>query len=75
VARDRTIVLYAVAVICAAVVATAGLIAWVGLVIPHLAGMLFGPEHRNPTAGGVMPCPSCDILPAILHGVMLPVVT
>jgi iron complex transport system permease protein len=47
VARDRTIVLCAVAVICAAVVATAGLIAWVGLVIPHLARMLFGPDHRR----------------------------
>jgi iron complex transport system permease protein len=47
VARDRTLVLCAVAVICAAVVATAGLIAWVGLVIPHLARMLFGPDHRH----------------------------
>jgi iron complex transport system permease protein len=47
VARDRMIVLCAVAVICAAVVAVAGLIAWVGLVMPHLARMLFGPDHRR----------------------------
>lgn len=47
VARDRTIVLCAVAAICAAVVAVAGLIAWVGLVVPHLARMLFGPDHRQ----------------------------
>jgi iron complex transport system permease protein len=47
VTRDRTIILCAVAAICAAVVAVAGLIAWVGLVVPHLARMLFGPDHRR----------------------------
>lgn len=47
VGRDRTIVLCTVAAICAAVVAVAGLIAWVGLVIPHLARMLCGPDHRR----------------------------
>lgn len=45
--RDRMLVLCAVAAICAAVAAVAGLIAWVGLVIPHLARMLFGPDHRR----------------------------
>jgi iron complex transport system permease protein len=45
--RDRTVVLCAVAAMCAVVVATAGLIAWVGLVMPHLARMLFGPDHRR----------------------------
>lgn len=45
--RDRTLVLGAVAAICAVIVATSGLIAWVGLVIPHLARMLFGPDHRR----------------------------
>jgi iron complex transport system permease protein len=47
VARDRTLVLCAVAAMCAAVVAVAGLIAWVGLVMPHLARRLFGPDHRR----------------------------
>jgi iron complex transport system permease protein len=47
VAGDRMIVLFAVAVICAAVVAVAGLIAWVGFVMPPLARMLFGPDHRR----------------------------
>ena len=28
-------------------VAVAGLIAWVGLVMPHLARMLVGPDHRR----------------------------
>jgi len=47
VSRDRMIVLCAVAAICAAVVAVAGPIAWVGLVIPHFARMLFGPDHQR----------------------------
>lgn len=47
VTRDRTLVLCAVAAICAAIVAVAGLIAWVGLVVPHVARMLFGPDHRQ----------------------------
>lgn len=47
VTRDRTLVLCAVATICAAVVAAAGLIAWVGLVMPHCARMLVGPDHRR----------------------------
>ena len=46
-ATHTGIVLCAVAVICAAVVAVAGLIAWVGLVMPHLARMLFGPDHQR----------------------------
>ena len=46
-ARDRAIVLCAVAAICAAVVAAAGLIAWVGLVMPHCARMLVGPDHAH----------------------------
>jgi len=44
--RARLAVLLAVAVVCAAVVAVGGLIAWVGLVVPHLARMIVGPNHR-----------------------------
>ena len=44
--RIRWIVLAAVALISAAVVAAAGIIGWVGLVIPHFARMLTGPDHR-----------------------------
>lgn len=47
VSRDRMLVLCAVAAICAAVVSVAGPIAWVGLVIPHLARMIFGAEHQR----------------------------
>jgi iron complex transport system permease protein len=44
--RARLTVLLAVSVVCAAVVAVGGLIAWVGLVVPHLARMIVGPNHR-----------------------------
>ena len=42
----RWLVLACVALISAAVVAAAGIIGWVGLVIPHFARMLIGPDHR-----------------------------
>jgi iron complex transport system permease protein len=44
--RDRTILLVAVAIIAAAAVSVAGIIGWVGLVVPHIARMLVGPDHR-----------------------------
>lgn len=42
----RWIILGAVALISAAVVAAAGGVCWVGLVIPHIARMLTGPDHK-----------------------------
>jgi iron complex transport system permease protein len=42
----RWLILCAVALISAAVVAVAGVIGWVGLVMPHLARMIVGPDHR-----------------------------
>jgi len=44
--RTRLFILLAVAIVCAAVVAVGGLIAWVGLVVPHLGRMVVGPNHR-----------------------------
>ena len=44
--RTRWIVLTAIALISAAVVAAAGVVGWVGLVIPHFARMITGPDHR-----------------------------
>lgn len=41
----RWLVLVAVAAITAATVALAGIIGWVGLVVPHLARLLVGPDH------------------------------
>lgn len=44
--RTRWIILVAVALISAAVVAAAGIVGWVGLVIPHITRMLTGPNHQ-----------------------------
>ena len=43
----KAAVVAAVAVITAAAVAVSGIIGWVGLVIPHVARMLVGPDHRR----------------------------
>lgn len=42
----RWLVLILVSAIVAAQVAVSGIIGWVGLVVPHLARMLVGPDHR-----------------------------
>ena len=42
----RWTVFCAVALISSAVVAAAGIVGWVGLVIPHIARYLTGPDHR-----------------------------
>ena len=43
----RWLVLFLVSVIVAAQVSVSGGVGWVGLVIPHFARMLVGPDHRN----------------------------
>lgn len=45
-ARMRWVVLVSTALIVAGAVAVSGVIGWVGLVIPHLARMWVGPDHR-----------------------------
>lgn len=45
--RDRTILLVVVAMMSAATVSVAGVVGWVGLVVPHIARMLVGPDHRR----------------------------
>ena len=42
----RTVLLCAVALMTAGSVAVAGLVGWVGLVVPHLARLLTGSDHR-----------------------------
>lgn len=44
--RLRWLVLVLVSSIVAAQVAVSGIIGWVGLVVPHMARMLVGPDHR-----------------------------
>lgn len=47
VARDRMVVLAAVCLIVAAQVSVSGVIGWVGLIVPHIARLLVGPDHRR----------------------------
>ena len=46
-AQLRRLTLVSTALICSAVVACAGLIAWIGLVVPHMARMLVGSQMRS----------------------------
>ena len=45
--RDRMVVILASTLLTAMVVSVAGIIGWVGIVIPHLARMLVGPDFRR----------------------------
>lgn len=51
--RERWIVFLLVALISGGVVSISGIVGWVGLVIPHAARLLVGPDHRIlvPAAG------------------------
>lgn len=42
----RWIILIGVTAISAAIVSVGGIIGWVGLVVPHMARMLVGPDHK-----------------------------
>ena len=44
--RTRALVIAGAAMTCAAVVSVCGVIGWVGLLIPHIARMLFGSDNR-----------------------------
>lgn len=46
VARLRTIVIISATVVTSAAVSISGMIGWVGLVIPHLARMVVGPNYK-----------------------------
>jgi iron complex transport system permease protein len=46
VARMRKIIFFAASLIVGACVASAGLIGFVGLFVPHMARLRFGPDHR-----------------------------
>ena len=44
---DRMLLIMAATLITASAVAISGVVGWVGLVIPHLARMVGGPDYRN----------------------------
>lgn len=43
----RWFAILCVTIVTASVVAAAGIVGWVGLVVPHLARMVVGPDHRR----------------------------
>ena len=47
VTRLRWTIILLVSLIVASQVAASGVVAWVGLVVPHLARMMVGPDHRR----------------------------
>ncbi|MDR3763676.1 MAG: iron ABC transporter permease [Acidobacteriota bacterium] len=69
----RWTVIAVVSLIVSAQVAVSGIVAWVGLVIPHCARMLVGPDHRRllPTAGlmgALFVLGLDDLTRSIVHG-------
>lgn len=44
--RTRLLVVLAATLVTSAAVSIAGMVGWVGLIIPHLARFLVGPDHR-----------------------------
>lgn len=75
--RDRLVVLASVCLIVAAQVAVSGVVAWVGLVMPHIARLLVGPDHRRmlPASGllGAAYLMAMDTLSRTLTPAELPV--
>ncbi len=43
----KGVVIICATIVCAAAVSVAGIIGWVGLVVPHVGRMLVGPDHRR----------------------------
>ncbi len=76
---DRTRLLFlALATLAAAVcVSTVGIVAWVGLMMPHAARMLLGPDNRLVVPGaallGAMYMLLCDTIARTLTGAEIPV--
>lgn len=44
--RERTLLLFAAVIATSAVISVAGMVSWVGLIIPHIARRLFGADAR-----------------------------
>ena len=69
----RWTIIALVSLIVSAQVAVSGIVAWVGLVVPHCARMLVGPDHRRllPTAGllgALFVLGLDDLTRSIVHG-------
>ena len=76
--RQRRILLVATSLMVGAAVSVAGLIGFVGLIIPHLLRLLLGPDHRllvpSAALGGAAFLVLCDtVARTLLEGRELPV--
>jgi len=76
--RQRRVVLIASSLMVGAAVSVAGLVGFVGLIIPHLLRLIFGPDHRllipASALGGAAFLVVCDALArTVLDGRELPV--
>lgn len=45
--RDRTVIILCVSLLTALSVSLAGVIGWVGIVVPHIARLIVGPDYRQ----------------------------
>ncbi len=75
--RTRLIFLTLATFAAAVCVSTVGIVAWVGLMMPHAARMLLGPDNRYAVPGaallGAMYMLLCDTLARTLTGAEIPV--
>lgn len=76
--RVKIILITSATLITAAVVSVSGVIGFIGLIIPHIARMLIGPDHRRllPVAwflGGLFLMISDDIARSVLQPLEIPV--
>lgn len=72
VARSRTLLIIAGALMAAAAVAVSGLIGFVGLIVPHLVRLLAGPDHRRLLPAAVLAGGFALLLADTLARSMLP---
>ncbi len=52
--RERTLVLVAAVIATSAVISVAGMVSWVGLIIPHISRRLFGADARYVLPGSML---------------------
>ena len=68
--RFKKVIIVIGSLITAAVVSTSGLIGFVGLVVPHIARMIIGPDHRSlipvSAAGGAIFMVAADTLARVI---------
>ncbi len=75
--RLKLVFIVCATLMTAVAVASAGVIAWVGLMMPHAARMVFGPDHRYVLPAGALMGATylllCDTLARTLTGAEIPI--